>query len=76
MKKNQINIFGSHPNGGSKMSTREELESRTKEELIELVLKLQASPSIGENNKNNKRKFDQLENSPEKPVSINIKRVP
>ena len=51
------------------MSTKQELESKyTKDELIDLVLQLQSGSTTNQNNKN-KRKFDQIENSPEKPVS-------
>jgi tRNA pseudouridine38/39 synthase len=46
--------------------SRQELESKTKEDLVELVLKLQADSNADQTNKK-KRKFDQVENSPEKP---------
>lgn len=49
------------------MSNKTDLENLSKEELVDLVIKLQAGTKGPE--KNNKRKFDQLENSPEKPVS-------
>ncbi len=66
MKKSKINHFIQH----QRMTTRQDLESYTKDDLVELVLKLQASSNTNQDNNRNKRKFDQLENSPEKPVSL------
>jgi hypothetical protein len=50
------------------MSTKTDLEKLSKEELVDLVIKLREGAKGPEKNIK-KRKFDQIENSPEKPVS-------
>lgn len=53
--------------------SQQELASKTKEELLELVLKLQADLNAKQGAK--KRKLNQIDNSPEKPVSYSYSTV-